>query len=576
MIRFVPPDVRLKQTSPPLVGDWNDALVRSTLLTMIMGVAAVLSRDSLTGFFFFRQDLPVGILAVALFIFLAVFKPKTIGSLSIAPTLQSLLFVGACALIFGGWAGHYFVMNGYALSRDEQMALHDASIFANGQLAAPLPAAWREMAATLNRNFISDAYGLNWTVSGYRPVNALFHMVMLKVGLVHLAAPIMSAIGLIATWRVVKRIWPDDYQVQTLSILFYLCSTQIWAASMTSYAMNTLLALNMIWLAFFLRRDALGYGITLIVGFLAVGIHQVPYHPMFAAPFIGLLLIERRWLPAFLLVGSYAGFILFWTQYEDFAAILMGIGPVDRGTEAITSTMLSYASSEKMLEAVAFTAANLFRYFAWQHLLLLPLMLVAGKVAVRDRNWLLVAMMAAFLMPPLIKLIQVPYQGHGWGYRYVHGAIGLTCILAAVGCRELSRQGLFSPRGFMVATILTVCVVFPWQLSNAYRFSAGYAQVDRQLSSLSTDFVIIDTRATPFGDDLVNNQADLGNRPLRLIAEHILPTYVPELCRRGSVTLFPTQKLEIINRHWGMATETTPEHQAVIDGFRKQCPDKVN
>jgi hypothetical protein len=559
-----------------LVGDWNDALIHSALLIMIMGVAAVLSRDSLTGFFFFRQDLPVGILAVALFIFLAVSRPKTIGSLNAVPAPWLLLVFGGCLLIFGGWAGHYLVMNGYALSRDEQMTLHDAAIFANGQFATSLPDSWHQMAAVLNRNFISDAYGANWTVSGYRPVNALYYMVMSYVGSVHLAAPIMSVTGLIATSRVVKRIWPDDYQVQMLSILFYICSVQIWAASMTSYAMNTLLALNMIWLAFFLRRDAMGYGISLFVGFLAVGIHQVPYHPMFAAPFIALLLIERRWFRAFLYAGSYLAFILFWTQYEDFAAIVMGIGPIDKGTESITSTMLSYASSEKMLAALSFTAANLFRYFAWQHLLMLPLLLVAGKVAVRDRNWLLMAMIAAFLLPPLIKLIQVPYQGHGWGYRYVHGAIGLTCILAAVGWRELSRQGLSNSRGLALATALTVCVVFPWQLSNAYRFSAGYAQVDRQLSAIKSDFVIVDSRATPFGDDLVNNRADLGNRPLRLMAAHILPSYVSELCRRGSISLFSTQKLEIINRHWGMTTERTPEYQAVIDGFQKQCPAKLN
>jgi hypothetical protein len=576
MMQFAGPTFRLKQTLPILAGDWRGALLGSALLVTILGIAAVHSGGSLTGFFFFRQDLTIGLVAAALFIFLAVSTSGETATPRALPALRTLVGIGVCGLIFGGWVGHYVVMKGYALSRDEQMALHDAAIFANGQFAAPLPSAWHEMSAALNRNFIADAYGPNWTVSAYRPINALFHMLMSKIGLVHFTAPIMSAIGLVATWRVVKRLWPNDVQVHSLSILFYLCSVQVWAASMTSYAMNTLLALNMVWLAFFLRRDALGYGIALFSGFLAVGIHQVPHHPMFAAPFIALLFVERRLLPAFLFAGSYASFILFWTQYEDFAAILMGIGLVDQGADNITATMFGKFSAERMLEAAGFTAANMLRFFAWQHLLLLPLILVAGKAAIRDRNLLLIAMIAAFLLPPLIKLIQVPYQGHGWGYRYVHGAIGLTCILAAVGWRELSRQRLATPRGLTLATALTICLAFPWQLSNAYRFSAGYAQVDRQLSSATTDFVIVDTRATPFGDDLVNNRADLSNRPLRLIAGHILPAYVPELCRRGSVTLFPTENLEIINRHWGLATASTPEYQAVMDGFRKQCPNKLN
>ena len=570
-----PPDASGKFV-PAAFTEWKQALVRSALLIAIMGVAAALSRGSITGFFFVHQDIPVGLLAIALFVFISISRPPGAKVQFKFPTPDRLVWPAALLLIFGGWFGHHVVTHGYALSRDEQMALHDAEIFARGQFAAPLPTEWREMAAALNRNFMSSAYGPDWTISGYRPVNALFHMAMSKVGLVNFTAPVMASIGLIATWRVTKRMWPADRQLQSFAILFYLCSAQIWTASMTSYAMNTLLAINMVWLAFFLRRDATGYGVAILIGFLGVGVHQVPYHPMFVAPFIALLLIERRWALALVFAGSYLASILFWTRYEDIAAILMGIGPLDRGNDSITSTMLSNNTIIEMVQSLGFTAANLFRYFAWQHLLLLPLLLVAGKAAFRERNWLLIAMFVAFLLPPMMKLFQIPYQGHGWGYRYVHGAIGLTCILAAVGWRELTHQGLQKPPGLILASALTLFVALPWQLSNAWRFSAGYAQVDKQMTSLKTDFVVVDTLATPFGSDLINNKGDLSNRPLRLVAANIKPGDISTLCRRGSVTLLPTKSLAVINNHWGMKTETTPEYQALIDGFRKQCPGNLN
>lgn len=556
--------------------DWRQTLVISTLLILIIGVFAVQSLGTLTGFFFLQQDLAVGLAIAALLMFCALTCHQGPEKSFVLPPPRILLVPGIIALIFGGWLGHFAVMHGYSLSRDEQMAVHDAVVFGNGQFAAPLPKVWHEMADILNRNFNSTKLRWDLTVSGYRPVNALLHMLMMKVGLLNLTSPIMSAIGLFAMWRVARRIWPTDQQIQSLSILFYICSAQIWAASMTTYAMSALLALNMVWLALFLRRDTMGYVLALIIGFFAVGVHQVPYHPLFAIPFVALLFVERRWTIFALYAVSYLAFVLFWLRYEDFVSLAMGGGALKIESATIGTTILSHVGGERAPGAASFTAANVFRFLSWQHFLILPLFLVATKVALRDRNWLLMAMITACVLPIVVKFMQAPYQGHGWGYRYVHGVIGLTCILAAVGWRELGKHSLANGRNFVLTTVLTVAIVLPWHLWNASKFSGGYAQVDKQLSALKTDFVVVDALAAPFAGDLVNNRADLSNRPLRLLAAPLTPDFVTELCKRGTITLFPTSKLAPVNAVFGLKTLPTTDYKAVENNFRKDCSNRVN
>ena len=64
---------------------------------------------------------------------------------------------------------------------------------------------------------------------------------------------------------------------------------------MTAYAMPAHLCFNLLWLRLFLadrRRADLG---AIAVGFIATGLHQPLFHPMFVAPFMLMLLLERNW-----------------------------------------------------------------------------------------------------------------------------------------------------------------------------------------------------------------------------------------------------------------------------------------
>ena len=70
------------------------------------------------------------------------------------------------------FGGHYGLLSGYDLSRDEQMATFDAAVFARGQLVAPLGGVWRAHAEALNMMFMYPTDEAAAWISAYLPLNA--------------------------------------------------------------------------------------------------------------------------------------------------------------------------------------------------------------------------------------------------------------------------------------------------------------------------------------------------------------------------------------------------------------------
>src|ERR1700733_5369488 len=99
------------------------------------------------------------------------------------------------------------------------------------------------------------------------------------------------------------------------------------------------------------------------------------------------------------------------------------------GIDFITrlTTTLAHSDSARWQE----TGANLLRFFAWQHLLLLPLL--AAGIALAWRQRLAGALAVSLLLPVCVMALIMPWQGHGFGYRYVHGVIGVAILLAVYG-----------------------------------------------------------------------------------------------------------------------------------------------
>ena len=89
------------------------------------------------------------------------------------------------------------------------------------------------------------------------------------------------------------------------------------------------LAFNLAWLWLFLRGGKAGHAGAIAVGFLATGIHQLIFHPMFVAPFVLQLWLRRRWGLGALYTLAYAAICLFWIEYWPLASWVSGVAPGD-------------------------------------------------------------------------------------------------------------------------------------------------------------------------------------------------------------------------------------------------------
>jgi len=177
-----------------------------------------------------------------------------------------------CVLV-AGVIGTYVVFDGYHLSRDEFLAEFDALVFRSGRIVAPLDAQWLPFASALQPIFMLPIPHESGFASAYLPINAGFRALIGLIGDDNWTSPLLAACAVIATFGVARRLWPGRPDAAFVSAILMTTSSQFLVTSMTSYAMTAHLALNMIWLWFFLRDSKLGHGAAITTGFFASGLH---------------------------------------------------------------------------------------------------------------------------------------------------------------------------------------------------------------------------------------------------------------------------------------------------------------
>lgn len=431
------------------------------------------------------------------------------------------------------WAGHYLVFSGYDLSRDEQLVAFDAGIFRRGALVWPIAPEWRPLANALNRKFMLPIGAAEAWVSAYLPVNAAFHA---AVGLLfdeNLTSPLMVGAGGLFLWRIGLRLWPDSPAARAAALALYVGSSQILVTGMTRFAMSAHMALNLAWLWLFLRDRRGSHALAMAVAFLATGLHQPLFHPMFALPFLALLAIRRRWALLGAYAVAYACIGVFWLAWP-LVMSSFGTGPL---VPITTTAGASYydrllsAIQGPGLEGAWLTSANLVRFVTWQHPLLMPLAFFGGWAAWRGEP-LVKALAVSAVLPLIVLWLLLPWQGNGWGYRYIHPAIGSVVLLGGWGWYALERRGLTLQRPMLWTTAAAVLVLLPIHGWMARSMVAPFAETDRSIGALDADIAIIDGHVS---DDFVHNRHDLSNRPIRLFGPGVRPGQIAALCARGSL-----------------------------------------
>jgi hypothetical protein len=453
----------------------------------------------------------------------------------------SLALFSLC-VAFAGW---WLVFEGYSLSRDELLADFDADILKRGHLIGPVAPAWQGLApAMMAIHMLEIPPEAGW-LSSYLPVNALLRAFLDLVADRSLTSPLLGALAVLALYGAARRLWPERPSLPILAILLLALSPQFLVTAMTPFAMTGHLALNLVWLWLFLQDRRGSDMAAIFVGFLATGLHQIVFHPLFVLPFIGEFLLARRWKRAALYTAGYLLIGLFWTSYWQIALSLSGGAPAvgdTAGESPVLLQRLILILTANDLTAVPLMMLNLFRFAAWQHLLLLPLMLLAWP-SIRRGEGIARPLAVGMVLILVLVLILLPWQGAGWGYRYLHGLIGNGCLIACYGWIRTER-GMEPGRRraiFAAASAFTLFLLLPFQLVQTHAIVRPWREASAFIENSGADIVMVSLPDVEMGNELVRNRPDLSNRPLMIEVEALRSEQVESLCRRRRFLLFESR-----------------------------------
>jgi hypothetical protein len=533
------------------------ALVWALLIAGLCAVIAVtgsLARPAwrAEAVFFWREDLPVLALASAVLLALGLVPPGALSRLRLpARVSDRALVLGLAAVcLVAGAVGVRLVFQGYVFSLDEFLADFDAQIFARGRLMAPIAPAWRDFAPALQPMYMLPLPPSLWA-SAYLPVNAALRALGRLAHAEDLVNPLLSAFSVVAVWAIGRRLWPERPSLALIAAALLATSSQLIVMAMTAYAMPAHLAFNLAWLWLFLRGGRTGHAGAIAVGFLASGLHQLVFHPIFAAPFILRLWFRRQWGLAALYTAAYGLICLFWVEYWPLVTHLAHVPPSDESTggelltDRIQDTLdaLSWRSPGVMAE-------NLVRFIAWQNPLIAPLAAIGAVAAMWTRGPLRALVFGVFLTLAAMAVAS-PTQTHGWGYRYLHGLLGSISLVAAFGWSRLtdalpaaSRRAAAAALGLACAvSLLVLTPIRAWQ---AWDFVRPYAAANAAIQSAKADVVVIDHDSQVLFDmgTVTRNDPFLERSPKVVALIELSGPLVRELCAARSVLIFDGESAE--------------------------------
>ena len=430
-----------------------------------------------------------------------------------------MVWVIACVVAVVAYIGHYHLLSGHDLSRDEQMAVFDAQVYGSGKLAQPLSSQWQTYASALNLVFMLPVKQPVAWISAYLPGNALLRAGFALIGDQALTGPVLALVSLVLVWRCARLLWPDELEPQAIAVWVSALSGQVVMTSMTAYAMPAHLCFNLAWLWLFFWNRRSADCVAVFIGFAATGLHQPLPHPLFVIPFLLLLVSRREWPRVALFSTGYAAIGLFWLMWPLSTHALVA-GPlsmtVGHGTNFFGRLIEQLALN---IEPLQLMAANLLRFCTWQALPMIPLLVLGFSVARRDTT--AAALAGGIVLSVAVLALIIAYQGHGFGYRYLHGLIGNAALLAGYGWRALAaHQDRLRPvlrRGL----VLSAVALLPAEAAMAHALYAPFANVRQRIVSSGADYVAIVPTDAPYVTDLVINRPDLANRPILLEASKI-------------------------------------------------------
>jgi hypothetical protein len=195
------------------------------------------------------------------------------------------------------------------------------------------------------------------------------------------------------------------------------------------------------------------------------------------------------------------------------------------------------------IDSVGLMAKNLVRFITWQNPLT-PALAVLGILPALRLRGPMRAMTLGVLLNLAVVAVIMPYQGHGWGYRYLHGFLGSICLLAAFAWMRLresldAEAATAARHGVVLVTLFSLFVLTPWRGIQANAFVTPYAEAGKAIAAAGdADVVIVDTTGLFYAVDLVRNDPFLRNTPKVLDLSAMRESDIRAVCSRNQVAIF--------------------------------------
>jgi hypothetical protein len=437
------------------------------------------------------------------------------------PTAALAALVGVVALALWPLALH-----ATTFSMDEFAAVFQARLLATGRVFGEIPALWRPFARDIEPLFVSITEdGSHW-VATYTPGYALLRAPFEALGAGWLLNPLLGAAAVLLVAHLARVLWPgaDERRWSWTAAALLAVSPQLLLTSASAYAMPAHLALNLAWLALYLRRTPRATVALGPVGALALALHNPFPHALFVAPFLLRLLRERRWGTL-----AYLG-----TVYAATSVAILGwlrmIGRHDAAAAAAQAAERAAAGLPAVVAgggglASAFAIPAPFHLFtlALSWVLLLtwhtPACVVGWVAAARRPLALPTVLRDAALGVGLTLCFYAFYpfdQGNGWGYRYAYGQIGSLVLLATFGLRA-AADGYgqrATARLVAVSLVLTAALQLPLRALQVEATVRPMVRALAYVQALPAGAVTVPVDSLWYGVDLLRNDPLLRARPV--------------------------------------------------------------
>jgi hypothetical protein len=480
-------------------------------------------------------ELPHFILLIAFAIGTAVLLVSRRASEVVAPErtvlrLGSRTWLVAAGIVLVGVAVTHLVMHDLLLSMDEFSADFQARAFARGKIAPVIDWPWRSLKDAIVPIFVHlDESTGRWT-SEYLPVFALLKVPFLLTHLDAWLNPLLTAAGFVTLGVITRQLWPDERRRPLVALGLFATSSQILLTSGTGYSMPAHLFLNLVWLSLYVRGDLRSWIAALLVGALALGLHNPFPHALFVTPFLLRELRKKRWTRVGLAAAVYASAGTVW---------LVWIAHTHPATPGSASGLL-HVFAWPNVGSVALHTMNVSLLLTWNAPVLGPLVLAA--VASPRRMSPLHRDLALGVLLTLLFFVFFPLtQGHGWGYRYAHQVLGNLYLLAAEGVGTITaamgarRARAWLVVGFAAAILFQV----PLRLRDTEAFVRPFARANEYVRSRKATVVLVDGQGVWYGRDLIRNDPFL-RHPIVARRQRLSQGFIDQMRRA-----FPAGVVEI-------------------------------